>query len=231
MEPLNVLIGCERSGTVRDAFRALGHNAWSNDLAYDEDTGETIVPEGIWDRYHLTGDVRTYLYAPAPEGGRWDLFIAHPPCTYLANSGSKHLYIDMKAENGRYEPRWENMRKGAAFYREMYDAPVDHVCVENPVMVGHARELIGRLQHVQTIQPHMFGHLEVKATMLALRGLPPLVPTNDVKTETMALPYAERAKVHYASPGKDRRAKRSKTYDGIAEAMAAQWGAWVQAKR
>jgi hypothetical protein len=195
---MRVLVACEYSGRVRDAFLARGHDAISCDLLPSDTPGP-----------HLQCDVATVL------GDGWDLLIAHPPCTYLCNSGVRWLY--------EKPGRWALMAQGADFFRSLLDAPVPRVAVENPVMHGYAAEIIGQRQ-TQIVQPHMFGHMEVKATGLWLRGLPPLVPTHDVKEQMMALPYAARAKVHHASPGPDRWKLRSLTYSGLAEAMAAQWG-------
>ena len=201
---MRVLVACESSGTVREAFRALGHDAWSADL----------LPADDGSPRHFTGDARGLL------GDGWDLLVAHPPCTYLTNAGVRWLY---NRDGSRNEARWSSMREGAGLFLAFWNAPVPRVCVENPVMHGHARSLVGAA-FTQSVQPYQFGHREVKRTCLWLRGLPPLVPTGDLKAETMALPYAERAKVHWMSPGADRWKARSKTYTGIAEAMASQWG-------
>jgi hypothetical protein len=195
---MRVLVGCEESGTVRDAFLALGHDAMSCDLL------PTAVPGP-----HYQGDVRDVL-----DDG-WDLAILHPTCTYLCNSGVRWLTSE--------PDRWKRMIEAAVFFREMLHAPIPRVAVENPVMHGYAASIVGQRQ-TQIVQPWMFGHTETKATGLWLRGLPPLLASEDVRAVTMALPVAERAKVHYASPGPDRWKLRSVTYAGIAAAMAAQWG-------
>jgi hypothetical protein len=145
--------------------------------------------------------------------------IAHPPCTYLTNSGVRWLYSD--------QTRWQGLIDGAVLFRELLNAPIPRVAVENPVMHGWAAKIVGQRQ-TQVIQPWMFGHTETKATGLWLRGLPPLLTTEDVKAAMLALPYAERAKVHHASPGPDRWKLRSTTYAGIAAAMAEQWGGDVR---
>jgi len=220
MSKLRVLVACEYSGRVREAFRRLGHDAWSCDLLPAEDGSE----------FHFQGDALDYIGGPIGYSHRnpfhWDIVIAHPPCTYLANSGAKHLYLGMKKENGRNEDRWQKMRDGAAFFRRMLDCGAPFVAVENPVMLGHAAKLVGQ-EFAQSIQPWQFGHMEVKRTCLWLKNLPPLVPTNDVYDEMMKLPYGERAKVHHASPGPDRWKERSRTYTGIADAMAVQWSEHV----
>jgi hypothetical protein len=225
--PLRVLVACEYSGVVRDAFRARGHHALSCDLLPTDAPGP-----------HHTGDVFDVLADPARFfGGPIDLMVAHPPCTYMANSSSRHLYLQdedghtLRDRDGAKVPnpeRWHGLYDGARFFRALWEADVPRIAVENPVMLGHAKRVIGRgelLQPTQTVQPYQHGHMESKATCLWLRNLPALVPTDDVRAATMALPYAQRAKVHHASPGPDRWKLRSTTYAGIAAAMADQWGA------
>lgn len=220
MRRLNVLIGCERSGKIRDAFRRLGHEAWSNDLEYDE-RGNEIIPQGEFPNYHLYGDVR-WFFERAPGGGSWDIGIFHPPCTYLTNTGVKHLYIGGRKENGPDPERWQKMDKGAGLFRDCLKAPIKRVCAENPIMHKYAAERAGGRQ-TQIIQPWQFGHAEQKATGLWLRNLPLLKPTNDVHAAMMKLPDRERQRIFYMSPGADRGDKRSETYSGIADAMADQW--------
>jgi len=201
-----VLVGCESSGTVRDAFLRAGHDAISCDLLPTDSPGP-----------HYQGDVRDLM------GEHWDLAILHPTCTYLTISGVRWLYDDADP-TGKNLARWEEMRKGAEFFGEMVDFPADRVAVENPVMHKYALAVHGKGKATQYVQPWMFGHLETKRTGLWLRNLPRLYATNDVEQEMLALPYAERALVHYASPGPDRWKIRSKTKEGFAEAMASQWG-------
>lgn len=208
MSAPRVLVACEYSGRVRDAFRALGYDAMSCDFLDAETPGP-----------HYKGDVRDVL-----EDG-WDLMVAHPSCTYLCNSGFFHVY---KSESKDPDvlvgaDRWKALIDGAVFFRDLLEAPIPRIAVENPVMVGWAKKIIGS-EPAQFIQPYDFGHLERKATGLWLKNLPVLTPTNDVKAETLALPYSETAKVHHASPGADRWKDRSRTYEGIAQAMADQWG-------
>lgn len=204
---MRVLVACEYSGRVRDAFRSLGHDAWSCD----------ILPTEADPTYHIEGPVQSVLHL------KWDLMVAHPPCTFMANSGAKHLYAGMKKENGRNEDRWKSMAEAAAFFRMLLNADIPRIAIENPVMVGHALELI-RQNFTQSIQPWQFGHMEVKRTCLWLKNLPPLVPSDNVYEAMMKLPYGERAKVHHETPGPDRWKNRSRTYAGIAKAMADQWG-------
>jgi hypothetical protein len=176
---LNALIACEFSARVRDAFRDLGHNAWSCDLEACE--GDP--------KYHLQGDVRRHL-----DTGLWDVLIGHPPCTYLSNSGAKHLYIGTRFENGPESGRWEKMRDAAEFFNALLGAPIPRICLENPIQHSHARALIRKYD--QVVQPYHFGHAETKATCLWLKGL---------------------------SPGPERWKNRSRTMPGLALAMAAQW--------
>lgn len=192
-----VLVACEYSGTVRDAFRRLGHDAVSCDILPTDVQGP-----------HFQGDVREIL----DQG--WDLMIAHPPCTYLTNSGVRWLHTD--------KSRWDKLKDGADFFRLLLNAPIPRICVENPIMHKYARELIGQ-DKAQVIQPWMFGHTETKATCLWLKGLPMLKPTNDVKEKMGTLSVKERNRIHYLPPSVDRWKIRSTTFQGIADAMAEQW--------
>lgn len=196
---MRVLVACEYSGKVREAFRKLGHDAWSCDLLPADDNSP----------YHYQGDVFDII----DQG--WDLMIAHPPCTYLTNAGVSWLY--------RKEGRWDQMKDGAEFFRRLLNAPIPKIAVENPIMHKYAVEIIGRRQN-QVIQPWMFGHMEQKATCLWLKGLPELKPTNNVKEEMLRLPKTVAQRLHYLPPSKDRWKIRSETYQGIADAMASQWG-------
>ncbi len=199
---MRVLIACERSGVVRRAFRARGLDAWSCDLEDADDGGQ----------HHLREDAAYAVHAYGP----WSLLIAHPECTYPANSGAKHLYRGMRAENGPNGDRWAHMGAAASFFLQMLNAPVDMVAVENPIMLGHPKRLFGIPEPSQTIQPWQFGHGETKATCLWLRGLPLLEPTNIVE--------GREQRIWRMGPGPDRKRARSETFSGIAEAMADQWG-------
>ena len=198
---MRVLVACEFSGRVRDAFLARGHEAVSCDLLPSESPGP-----------HIQGDIRT---VPLDS---WDLLIAHPDCRYLANSGVSWLHRPGSDE------RWELMHQAAAFFKWFLDAPVEKVCVENPVMHGYGVTRVGRRQD-QTIQPYQFGEPESKRTCLWLKGLPLLEPTN-----TLPLPASGKWENQTPSgqnkigPSPDRWKARSRTYVGIAEAMASQWG-------
>lgn len=181
-----VLIACEYSGTVRDAFRRRGFDAWSCDLL------PTDVPGP-----HIQGDVLEVL----ADG--WDMVIAHPPCTHLAVSGARHF--EAKRADGRQQAAID-------FFMAMVNAPAFYVAVENPVCIMSS---VYRKAD-QTIQPWMFGHGETKATCLWLKNLPKLKPTKIV-------PGREQ-RVWLMPPGPDRWKERSRTFHGIADAMAEQWG-------
>jgi len=195
---MRVLVACEYSGVVRDAFIKAGHDAMSCDLLPTEVSGP-----------HYEGSVLDIL------NDGWDLMIAHPPCTYLTNSGVCWLHKD--------PTRWAKLDEGAEFFRILLNAPIKHIAVENPIMHKYAKERIGGVKQSQVIQPWMFGHLEQKATCLWLKDLPLLEPTNNVKEEMLLLPKNERERIHYLPPSKDRWKLRSTTYHGIAQAMAEQW--------
>lgn len=195
---MKVLVACEFSGTVRDAFIAKGHDAMSCDLLPTDSPGP-----------HYQGDIFDVI------NDGWDLMIAHPPCTYLSNSGVSWLY--------KQKDRWKKLIDGAVFFRNLLLADIPKIAVENPIMHKYAKEIIGKEQ-TQVVQPWMFGHMEQKATGLWLKNLPKLKPTNDVKEEMLKLPKNQRERLHYLPPSKDRWKERSKTYEGIAQAMAEQWG-------
>ncbi|MGB1153429.1 MAG: hypothetical protein ACPG4F_04605 [Paracoccaceae bacterium] len=196
---MKVLVACEYSGRVRDAFIAKGHDAISCDL----------LPTDV-DGPHYQGDVFDL------DLESFDLMIAHPPCTYLTNSGVVWLHRD--------QSRWAKLDDGAAFFKSLLNAPVGKIAIENPIMHKYAIERIGGIKQTQVIQPYMFGHMEQKATCLWLKNLPPLVETQNVKLEMQNLPKNQRQKLHYLPPSKDRWKLRSTTYQGIANAMAEQWG-------
>ena len=191
---MRVLVACEFSGVVRDAFIALGHDAMSCDLLPTDAPGP-----------HYQGDVRDIL------NDGWDLMIAHPPCTDLAVSGARHFAV--KIADGRQQ-------RALDFVQKLMDAPISRIAIENPVSVISSKIR----KPDQIIQPWMFGHTENKATCLWLLGLPKLEVTNSVKWLMRDLPKKETDKVHRAPPGNDRWKIRSRTYQGVAEAMAEQWG-------
>jgi len=193
---LDVLVACEFSGVVRDAFLALGHNAISCDLLPTESPGP-----------HIHGDVRDVL-----DRG-WDMMIAHPSCQYLCNSGVRWLYCK---DGSLDEERWQNMREAGEFFRLLLNAPIERICVENPIPHKHAQ----LPPYSQILHPHQHGHGESKATCLWLRGLPDLKPT--------AIVEGRKPRVHFESPGPDRWKRRSITYTGIGDAIARQYGGDVR---
>lgn len=204
-----VLIGCEFSGTVRRAFAALGHDAWSCDLLPAEDRSNK----------HIVGDIREIL-----DDG-WDLLmVAHPPCTRLCNSGVRWLHVPPPGRT--LEEMWADLEAGAALFSACWNAPIPRVAVENPVMHKHAKALIeGYAPPAQTVQPWWFGDSEFKSTGLYLRNLPPLQPTARLvppKSGTEA--HRLWSRVHRMPPGPDRGKERSRFFPGIAQAMATQWG-------
>lgn len=211
---MRVLIACERSGVVRRAFEARGHDAWSCD----------IEPADDGSNRHIRGDVLDHL------NDGWDLLaVMHPPCTVLCNSGAKHLYLGWRKENGPNPARWAALEEAAAFYRALRDATqIPRRAVENPVMHSHAIKATARGEtggKVQFVQPWWFGDPYFKATGLELIALPPLQPTQKL-APPKAGSEAHKAwsKVHRAPPGPDRARLRSETFPGLAEAMAEQWG-------
>lgn len=194
---MKILIACEFSGVVREAFRAKGHIVMSCDLR------DTEVPG-----WHYKGDVRDVL-----DLG-WDMLIGHPDCTYITNSGVCHLHKDAS--------RWDKLAEATEFFKLLLNCNIPKICLENPIPHKYAVEQIGS-SYTQLIQPYMFGHPEQKATCLWLKNLPKLQETNNVKEYMMTLPDKERQRIHYMSPGKDRAKERARTYQGIADAMADTW--------
>jgi hypothetical protein len=202
---MKVLVACEFSGIVREAFAKRGHDAWSCDLLPTEIPGQ-----------HYQDNIFNVLFADDgkyPLIETWDLMIAHPPCTRLSNSGVRWL----KERN-----LWSEMENAAYLFRYLWGTryQIGRVCIENPIPHKYALEIIGR-KYDQIIQPWQFGHEETKATCLWIRGLPQLQPTNIVNNREQ--------KIHKLSalrgPGssKTRQQDRSRTYQGIADAMASQW--------
>lgn len=196
---MKILIGCEYSGRVRQAFRRRGHDAYSCDL----------LPADDGSAYHIQGDVSAILKE------QWDLMVAHPPCTYLANSGVCHLHKD--------KTRWLKLDEAAAFFKALLQSDIPKKVIENPIPHKYAIERIGT-KYSQIIQPWMFGHKETKATCLWLHGLPKLKPTSDLQAETMALPATKRQRLFHLPPSPTRWKERSTTYQGIADALANQYG-------
>jgi hypothetical protein len=196
---MKVLIACEYSGRVREAFRALGHDAWSCDLLESEDNSP----------YHRQIDAIEFAYNKANE---WDLMIAHPPCTHLAVSGA--AWFKEKIADGRQQ-------QALAFVQQLMDAPIHRIAIENPISVISSKIR----KPDQIVQPWMFGHPESKATCFWLKGLPKLVETDNVHELFKSLPKNQQQRLHYLPPSEHRWKERSRTFQGIANAMAVQWGA------
>jgi site-specific DNA-cytosine methylase len=182
---MKVLVACEYSATVRDAFRAKGHDAWSCDL----------LPTDGDARWHVQGDVFDII----TDG--WDLMVAHPPCTHLSVSGARW-----------FKDKLVEQAEALDFVRRLLDASIPRIALENPISIISSRIR----KPTQIIQPWQFGHGETKATCLWLKNLPPLASTKIVD--------GREARVHKMAPSPDRWKERSRTYQGIADAMADQWG-------
>lgn len=181
---MKILIACEYSGTVREAFSKLGHDAWSCDIL------ETEIPGN-----HLQCDVREIL------GDGWDMMIAHPPCTHLAVSGARW-----------FKDKQREQVEALEFVGLLMNAPINRIAIENPISIisSHFRK------PDQIIQPWQFGHGETKSTCLWLQNLPKLQPTNIVE--------GRKQRIWKMPPGENRWKERSRTFEGIAQAMANQWG-------
>jgi len=199
---MKILIACEYSGRVRDAIRAADYKQQHHVVSADLLPCESKNPG-----FHYQGDALDLAY-----GEHWDLMIAHPPCTYLANSGVSWLH--------RQEGRWEKMREGAKFFKHLLDAPIEKIAVENPIPHKYAVEIIGR-KYDQLIQPYQFGEDASKSTCLWLKNLPKLEPTNIISKARYAnqTPSGQ----NRLAPSPERAKLRSLTYQGIADAMAMQW--------
>lgn len=214
---MNVLIACEESQEVCKAFRAKGHDAYSCDLQ---------EPSGGHPEWHILGDAIPVLLGgeivtmdgKAHDVGRWDLLIAHPPCTYLCASGSKFFDV---GKYGNAAIRRRILREEAfKFFMYFADCGIERIAIENPVgyMSTHYRK------PDQIIHPWQFGHPEEKTTCLWLFNLPKLKETDNVREYMLTLPAKERNRLHWLSPSPERAKLRSKTFPGIAKAMADQWG-------
>jgi site-specific DNA-cytosine methylase len=190
MRPMKILIACEFSGIVREAFDAKGHDVWSCDLLPTEIPGK-----------HIQEDILKHLEIHAKIYEDWDLMIAHPPCTYLAVSGARW-----------FKDRIQEQQEALNFVKALMNAPAKRICIENPVSIISTRIR----KPDQIIQPWMFGHGETKKTCLWLKNLPLLKPTNIVE--------GRENRIHKMAPSKNRSKERSRTYQGIADAMANQWG-------
>ena len=192
---MKVLVACEYSGIVREAFALKGHDAWSCDLLPTDQPSDK----------HIQGDVLEII------NNDWNLIIAHPPCTHLSVSGA-----------ARWAEKVADGRQQAAikFVEDIWEANCPFIAVENPVGALSTRSKLGKAS--QYIQPYEFGHAEQKKTGLWLKGLPKLIPTDVIDVSN--LPDNQRQRLHYLPPSKDRWKIRSTTFQGIADAMADQWG-------
>jgi len=188
---MNILIACEMSGVVREAFRAKGHNAWSCDLLPSEIPGN-----------HFVCDVfQAIVHGPVWAGSLWDMMIAFPPCTHLCVSGARWFKF-----------KQQEQLKAKLFFKALAHAPATRIAIENPIGIMSTCYR----KPDQIIQPWQFGHGETKATCLWLKNLPLLEPTNIVS--------GREARIHRMAPSATRSIDRSRTFTGIARAMADQWG-------
>lgn len=218
---MNILVACEESQRVTIEFRKQGHNAFSCDI---------LEPSGGHEEWHIQGDVLPLLngdcVVKTMDGieheiaGRWDMIIAFPPCTYLTNAGARHLWKGHKLNEERYA-------KGLAakeFFMQIYNATCDKIAIENPT----PSRIYELPEKTQVIQPYQFGHPFTKRTQLWLKGLPKLEPTDIVEPERTFCPSGSYSSKHDEKHKgvftKDRARQRSKTFPGIAKAMAEQWG-------
>lgn len=198
---MNVLIGCEESGVVRRAFRALGHDAWSCDIQSSADDST----------FHIQGDV-----FDAINSRRWDLGIFHPPCTFLALCQIWRIHPS-KEDCEKYglaidDETWRLEQRALAleFFRRLWESDIPRICIEQPKSIA-----VRIAPKTQTIHPQWFGHGEKKETWLWLKNLPPLWPTKTA--------FEAEERVWRMPPGPNRKRDRSRTYQGVADAMAAQW--------
>lgn len=191
---MKVLVGCEFSGAVRRAFRRLGHDAWSCDLLPAEDGSP----------YHIRGDIFRAIVRR-----RWDLVIFFPPCTHLCCSGARW-----------FKSKKKQQAAAVRFFLKLARVQCRRLAIENPVGIMSSRYR----KPDQIIQPWQFGHPETKATCLWLRGLPTLEGTKNVRSAMLRRPARLRGRIHHMPPGPERERERSRTFSGIAAAMAQQWG-------
>lgn len=206
MEKMRVLIACEFSGIVREAFKAKGHDAWSCDLLPTEIEGQ-----------HIQGDILNQVL-----NQKWDLMIAHPPCTYLTCAGNKWFKPEYKH---RFPDRLKQRLEAVLFFMKLANAKINKICLENPIGVIST---FWRKPD-QIIQPYEYGHTDRKPTCLWLKNLPKLKPTNIVEPNIKRNKNGKTASVHHdkalSLPPDERWKFRSRTYMGIAKAMSDQWGA------
>ena len=216
---MKVLVACEESQEVCKAFRAREHEAYSCDIQ---------EPSGGHPEWHILGDALeaikggtvTTMDGQTHGVGRWDLLIAHPPCTYLSNAGARHLWKGHQLQADRVMLGI----KARDFFMEFYRSSIPLVAVENPI----PSKVFAMPPYTQTIQPYEFGHPYTKRTCLWLKNLPPLMPTNIVEPAATWCPSGSYSRKHGARYKgmftSDRARQRAKTFPGIAAAMAEQWG-------
>jgi len=208
-----ILIACEESQAITKAFRKLGYNAYSCDL---------LPASGGHPEWHIQGDAIEEAYS-----GKYDMMIAHPPCTYLAVSGARWLY---NKDGSRNEERYENQAEALDFVQQLMNAPIEHIAIENPISVisSHIRK------PDQIVHPYMFGDKASKSTCLWLKNIPKLIPTDIVEKGEFVEWIGKngkkkrQAKWYYDALAKaknpeERRTLRSKTFQGMADAIASQW--------
>jgi hypothetical protein len=193
---MKIIIACEFSGAVRESFRKLGHDAWSCD----------IIPSDDNSPHHYQCDI----FEVINQG--WDMMIAHPPCTYLSNAGAKHLYKGKVLNQERFLKGME----AKDFFMKLYNSNIPKICIENPI----PSKVFELPKYSQFVQPYEHGHPFQKKTCLWLKNLTVLLPTNIVKERE----NTKLAGNWFNKGGKDRQKNRAKTFQGIAEAMAEQWG-------
>ena len=223
---MKVLVACEESQTVCKAFRARGHEAYSCDIQ---------EPSGGHPEWHIIGDAIEALRGgivktmdmQLHEVGRWDIAICHPPCTYLSNAGAARLYKVIDGETYIKRSRFEKGMDAKEFFMKMFEANADRIAVENPIPSA-----VYRLpEPTQAVQPYEYGHPFKKKTYLWLKGLPKLVPTNIVEASISWVSGGSKNKDGSARSNKGTQYRdsktRSKTFPGIAEAMAEQWGNYI----
>ena len=228
MIKLNILVACEESQAVTSELRRLGHNAFSCDI---------LECSGNLPQYHIKGDALKLINGgvdfvtldgkehTAPP--KWDMIIAFPPCTYLSNAGACRLYPQKGILN---EERYKKGLAAKAFFMCFYNAGCKHIAIENPV----SSRIYNMPPHSQEIHPYMFGHPYTKKTRLWLMGLPHLIPTDLAAPIGPYVPSGtgrkDRSKYGSAKRGEDAK-NRSKTFPGIARAMAEQWTAYILSER
>jgi hypothetical protein len=205
---MKILVGCEEFGKVRQAFRNCGHDAWSCD----------ILPAADNSPYHIQDDVTNVLHL------KWDMAILFPPCTRLCLSGVRWLHVPPLGKT--LEQIWQELEEGAALFSDCWNCGIPRLCVENPIMHPYAIERIHNYQKPQQfVHSYWFGYPEFKSTGLHLRGLPLIKPTKMLwPPKTGTDEHKKWSKVHRASPGPNCGRLRGETNQGLANAMAEQWG-------